>query len=104
MTHPRDSHRPASEAALLDLIAVLRANPRGLRRWSVMRAMRARATREITPKFEDDVERTFRRHCEGDCVRGSAPTGPALFHRPKDTAGEVWALYPDKADAWLAAA
>ena len=56
------SRMRADQTLLLDLIAVLTANKAGLRRWSVMRAMRQRAekaNREVTPKFEDDVERAF---------------------------------------------
>ena len=97
--------KPVDPACLADLIAVLNANPRGLRRWSVMRAMRQRAEkahREVTPKFEDDVERVFRRHCEGDAVRaGSTDTSEELFFRPKETAGEVWAVHSERAEAWL---
>jgi hypothetical protein len=97
--------KPVDPACLADLIAVLESHPRGLRRWSVMRAMRARAEkahREVTPKFEDDVERVFRRHCEGDAVRaGSTNTAEELFFRPKETAGEVWAVHLARAKAWL---
>jgi hypothetical protein len=93
------------QSCLADLIAVLEANPRGLRRWSVMRAMRARAekaNREISPKFEDDVERVFRRFCEGDAVRaGMTDTSEELFFRPQETAGEVWAVHAERARALL---
>jgi hypothetical protein len=93
------------QSCLADLIAVLEMHPRGLRRWSVMRAMRIRAekaNREVSPKFEDDVERVFRRFCEGDAVRaGVTDTASALFHRPKETAGEVWSVYSEKAKAWM---
>ncbi|MBS0275856.1 MAG: hypothetical protein JSR55_16070 [Proteobacteria bacterium] len=99
------SRMRADQTLLLDLIAVLTANKAGLRRWSVMRAMRQRAekaNREVTPKFEDDVERAFRKFCEGDAVRsGNANPATALFFRPKEKAGEVWAIYPEKAEAWL---
>lgn len=71
-----------------------------------MRAMRARAaarSREIPPKFEDDVERVFRRHCAGDSVRAGMTAEPTseLFYRPNDRAGEVWALNAAQAKAWL---
>ncbi|HYM30974.1 MAG TPA: hypothetical protein VEU47_06735, partial [Candidatus Cybelea sp.] len=95
----------ADEFCLADLISVLRASPGGLRRWSVMRAMRTlaeKANREVTPKFEGDVERVFRRHCAGDTARGGMAADPAseLFYRPKDKAGEVWALNAARAEAW----
>ncbi len=98
------SRMRADQTVLLDLIAVLTANKAGLRRWSVMRQMRLRAekaNREVTPKFEDDVERTFRKFCEGDAVRNGANDATALFFRPKEKAGEVWAIYAEKAEAWL---
>ena len=104
-TRLRERSKPASQACIADLIAVLEPHPRGLRRWSVMRAMRSRAERagrEVSPKFEDDVERIFRRYCTGDSVRATAGETLELFHRPKETAGEVWAIIPDAAKAWLA--
>jgi hypothetical protein len=97
--------KPGDQACVEDLIAVLEQHPRGLRRWSVMRAMRQRsekAHREVTPKFEDDVERVFRRFCEGDNARaGRTDTTDELFFRPKETTGEVWALHVERARAWL---
>ena len=101
--------RQVNSSCLDDLIAVLMATPGGLRRWSVMRAMRQRtekANREVSPKFEDDVERVFRMHCERDgAMNGHGnPAGPkageALFYCPKERAGEVWAVYADRARAW----
>ena len=101
----RDQYRSLNLPCLIDLVAVLEANPRGLRRWSVMRAMRTRAekaSRQVTPKFEYDVERMFRRFCEGDIVRaGLTDTSEELFFRPKETAGEVWAVHAERAKAWL---
>jgi hypothetical protein len=99
------NRKPVDQSCLADLVAVLKASPAGLRRWSVMRAMRARAekaNREVSPKFEDDVERVFRRHCAGDSVRATAGEPLELFHRPKEKAGEVWALIPEAAKEWMA--
>jgi hypothetical protein len=102
MTHHSLARRYRLDQALLeDLVTVLLANPGGLRRWTLMRAMRRlseKANREITPKFEDDVERTFRHHCDGDSVRTALTEAlPVLFYRPKESVGEVWSVYPDKA-------
>jgi hypothetical protein len=69
-----------------ELVTVLKPHARGLRRWSVMRAMREnrkQQSRDVPPKFEVTVERVFRRF-------SSAPN--ATFYRPPETAGEVWAL------------
>ncbi|HEY5336616.1 MAG TPA: hypothetical protein VIJ85_00305 [Rhizomicrobium sp.] len=105
-SEPTPARLRADQTILIDLVAVLTANKAGLRRWSVMRAMRVRAekaNREVTPKFEDDVERAFRKFCEGDPVRtgAAANDATALFFRPKEKAGEVWAVYAEKAQAWL---
>jgi hypothetical protein len=75
-----------------EIIAALRPHPAGLRRWSVMRAIRTSRqaiSQEIPLKLEADVERTFRQFCQGDGLRGS---DTALFYRPTEKAGEVWAL------------
>lgn len=104
-SEPTPARLRADQTILNDLIAVLTANKQGLRRWSVMRAMRTKAekaNRDVSPKFEDDVERAFRKLCEGDPVRAAnAPAASAIFFRPKEKAGEVWAVYPEKAEAWL---
>ena len=75
-----------------ELVAALAPHPGGLRRWSVMRAIRKSreaVAREIPLKLEADVERAFRQLCRGDGMRAS---GTALFCRPAEKAGEVWAL------------
>lgn len=92
------------DAVLLrDLVTVLSAHRGGLRRWTLMRAMRTlseKANREVTPKFEDDVERAFRHYCEGDAVHAGLSEKPQpLFYRPKESVGEVWALRPEAAEA-----
>jgi hypothetical protein len=105
---PRTSSGDASSQRLLGgLIAVLKPHERGLRRWSVMRAMREHwksHSRDIPIKFEQDIERVFRRYCIDHteslvCSRDVAP-----FFRPRASAGEVWAMYPDRADALLSSA
>ena len=75
-----------------ELIAALAPHPRGLRRWSVMRAIRKSreaVSREIPLKLENDVERAFRQFCRNDGMQAS---GTVLFCRPAEKAGEVWAL------------
>jgi hypothetical protein len=98
----QDPNRPI----LRELIAALKPHPRGLRRWSVMRTIRAdrsRTSRDIPLKFESDVESVFRKFSADPmdaharvCAIESAP-----FCRPHNTAGEVWALRPGKAEVWL---
>jgi len=98
----RNAVRHSRERRLLaDLIAVLEEHPAGLRRWSVMRAMRKRCGRagyEITPKFEDDVERLFREYCVSEPPRENE-TRP--FFKPKEKAGEVWAVDPVRLMSFL---
>jgi hypothetical protein len=90
----------SDQPVLRELVEVLSAHPGGLRRWSVMRAIRKlrdSAMRDIPQKFEDEVERTFRHYCadtDNSKVRGCAPED-ALFYRPKEKAGEVWAIITD---------
>ena len=97
----------ADQPILFELIKVLAPHPGGLRRWSVMRAIRndrERASRDISQKFEDEVERTFRRFCaDADNAKTrTCDATEALFYRPREKAGEVWAIFPDRAKAWLA--
>jgi hypothetical protein len=88
----QDRHAPRP-TILEELVAVLAPHPHGLRRWSVMRTIRKNReaiAREIPLKLESDVERAFRQFCRGDGMR--AASGTALFCRPAEKAGEVWAL------------
>lgn len=86
---------------LAELIGILKLHPKGLRRWSVMRAMRDNRQRfslEIPAKFEAEVERVFRRYCADDKNFRICEVEEAHFFRPRETAGEVWALRPARAD------
>ena len=88
---PQDQRAPRP-TIVEELVAALAPHPKGLRRWSVMRAIRKSreaVSREIPLKLESDVERTFRQFCRDD---GTRTSGTALFCRPAEKAGEVWAL------------
>ncbi len=57
-------------------------------------------------KLEDDIERLFRKFCAeisavGD-RSGAFDAENALFYRPAERAGEVWAVNRARASAWLA--
>jgi hypothetical protein len=98
-------HR-ADDSHLKDLVEVLAEHSHGLRKWSVMRAMRTRRERaglEISPKFEDEIERVFRSRCAPEPLPGAPERvkDSTLFYRPKERAGEVWAVFHDKAGLWL---
>jgi len=89
-----------------ELTRVLAPHPGGLRRWSVMRAIRKdreRAGQDIPQNFEAEVERMFRRFCaDADAAkRGGGAAKDALFFRPAEKAGEVWAILEDRAHSWL---
>ena len=91
MAYDRNAPRPT---IVEELVAALATHPGGLRRWSVMRAIRKSreaVARDIPLKLESDIERTFRQFCRGDGMQAS---GTALFYRPAEKAGEVWALDP----------
>jgi len=97
------------DAYLQALIEVLLLHPAGLRRWSVMREIRIRCERsvgEVSMKLEDDVERLFRKFCVEISTVGDRSGAPdaedALFYRPAERAGEVWAVNRARASAWLA--
>jgi hypothetical protein len=71
-----------------------------------MRAIRKNreiTNRPIPQKFEDEVERAFRKFCsDADPARnGGRPPETALFFKPKEKAGEVWAILASNAEAWL---
>jgi hypothetical protein len=86
-------HRGVPYPTILEeIVAALSPYPGGLRRSTVMRAIRTSreaGARDIPLKMEADVERAFRQFCRGD---GMWTSGAALFCRPTQKAGEVWAL------------
>jgi hypothetical protein len=93
----------AEQPIVLEIIRVLKPHPRGLRRWSVMRDIRNNreaASKDIPQKLEANVERIFRRFCAGTDT-STCNARNALFFRPQETAGEVWAVHSDRAAAWL---
>jgi len=97
----------SDQSIVEELFKVLAPYPGGLRRWSVMRAIRIereRGSRDIPQKFEDEIERVFRRFCAdyGDSKTRTCTASTALFHRPREKAGEVWAVFPERIAAWLA--
>jgi len=111
---PRTHHRSGgtrlwqvNATVVAELARLLLAHPGGLRRWSVMRAMRKtweHANLEVSLKFEDEVERHFRYFSADDeCAKNPEQAQYALFFRPADKAGEVWAATPERTRAWLAA-
>ncbi len=99
--------RRSDPSCVAELIDVLSQYPGGLRRWSVMRAIRRareNAQRDVPLKLEDEIERAFRKFC-ADGEFAKAPDDVAtsvLFFRLREKAGEVWAVIPDHAKAWTA--
>jgi len=92
LPRPQFASQGPDASIVEELIAVLAPHPGGLRRWSVMNAIRQRrraTSRDIPLKMEAEIERTFRQFCNRDAL--SKP-GDALFCRPGEKAGEVWAM------------
>jgi hypothetical protein len=92
---------------VMDLISVLQSHLGGRRRWAVMQAIRKLRTETGAPvpeNFEHAVESAFQQHCLGSGVfnKSKGATKPALFYWPLGKVGGVWAVYPDKAEAWIA--
>ena len=92
---------------VMDLISVLQSHAGGRRRWAVMQAirkLRGEAGTPVPENFEHAVESAFQQHCAGSGVfnKSKGATKPALFHWPLGKVGGVWAVYADKAEAWIA--
>lgn len=90
--------RQIDPRTLFDLVYVLAQHPSGLRRWSVMRAIRTeriRTNRIIPHRIEDEVERVFRSRCNDFQSKAKNKTAEIpLFYLQKEKPGEVWAVYP----------
>ena len=81
-----DSQKMRSDRAILiELVKVLTPHPGGLRRWSVMRAIRKEresASRDIPQKFEDEVIIPVFSKRDGSCMgsrAGSSRSTPPSF-------------------------
>ncbi|HXS05186.1 MAG TPA: hypothetical protein VN723_00230 [Rhizomicrobium sp.] len=101
-----ERRRNPERAILKELINVLQPHAQGLRKWSVMRAIRMhrnRVSQEIPQKLEEQVERTFRRFCAdaSEADNRACPAENAPFYRAQGKAGEVWAVLPDRVAALL---
>ena len=99
------TRKSRTDAVILDeLRTVLAAHPGGLRRWSVMQAIRKnrdRTGQDIPQNLEAEVERMFRRFCADAYKKhGGGISRDALFCRPSEKAGEVWAILPDCDAPW----
>ena len=70
-----------------------------------MRAMRKTwksTPQEVSLKFEDEVERHFRYFsADDDCAKSPERKHDAIFFRPSDKAGEVWAVNLERVRDWL---
>lgn len=88
-----------------ELVTLLATHPGGLRRWSVMQAIRRsrnRTTRPVSLRFETEIERVFRTLSAEGTEPRERDESPFLFYRPEGKAGEVWAVRPERAQAWRA--
>lgn len=89
-----------------DLIEVLMPHPRGLSRRLVLHTLerkRKQTGLPIPEKFEQSVQSAFQRHCVDSLVfkKRKAPEWQGLFSFPQGKGSGIWAVYPDRANAWL---
>lgn len=103
----RSAFQKVDTAYIRDLIAVLQGHPSGRRRWSIMNAIRTNrrnAGLDIPHQIENEVERAFLEYCadsENFKKRGLPPER-ALFYWPQGRVAGVWAVYPDRAESFVA--
>jgi hypothetical protein len=88
---------------VIGIATVLRAHPGGLMTDSVYRAMgqRWKADKKPIPyEFRAAIRQAFYQYCDDSPIfqRRNTPDLVALFHRPRRG---LWAVYLDRAEAWL---
>jgi hypothetical protein len=91
---------------VLDLIKVLYPHPAGLRRsiviHSVLRNRKARG-QSLPGTSDETIQSALQQYCVHAAAfkNRKAPVEDGIFHWPKGPRTGVWAIYPDKAQAWL---
>jgi hypothetical protein len=93
---------------VLDLIKVLYPHPKGLSRSIVLHTVQRNRRQRGHPlpgEPEATIQSALQQHCVHSSVfkKRSAPPEDGLFHWPKGAGAGVWAIYPERAQAWLAA-
>jgi hypothetical protein len=93
---------------VLDLIKVLYPHPKGLSRSVVLHAVlrnRRQRGHPLPRQPEETIQSALQQHCMDSRVfqKRRAPSEDGLFHWPKGAGAGVWAVYPERAQVWLAA-
>lgn len=91
-----------------DLIEVLMPHPRGLRRPLVLHSLeqkRKQASLPIPEKFEQSVQSAYNQHRVDSLVftKRKAPESDGIFYSTQGKGSGYWAVYLDRATAWLEA-
>ena len=91
-----------------DLIEVLMPHQGGLSRQFVLHTLekkRKQAGLKIPPKFEQSVQSAYNQHSVDSSVfiKRKAPESDGLFYSPQGKGSGIWAVYRDRATAWLEA-
>lgn len=92
---------------VLDLIKVLYPHPRGISRSIVLHTVqknRANRGHEPIETPEEAIQSAYNRFCVDSAVFRKRKTkwpDEGMFHSPRGPGAGVWAIYQDKAQAWL---
>lgn len=91
-----------------DLIEILMPYPNGLLRKMVLHMMekkRERSGASIPENFEQSVQSSYNQHSVDSQVfiMRKAPESDGLFYSPQGKGSGIWAVYTDRATAWLEA-